>query len=206
MHKVLILRELLKEFIRVQKLTYRTLNWTKPFLSSCNYSLHSTVFIVRVVFQPKYLKYLNVGISFPWQPMWLCFEFENMAERFPQWAWMLFTWILSQCRQHALKFWLHYLLFSRRKWRMSRWEWVVKTSQLHSWMKLAALRVISCICMHKLSNFDRKKSKHLNGFLCIHFGCVLLKTWWKGFLNERECHLLEFRPHFAGESQLVKTA
>ena len=45
----------------------------------------------------------------------------------------------------------------------------------------------------KLSKFDRRKSKHLNSFLCIHFGRVLLKTWWKGFPNERECHLLEFR-------------
>ena len=47
-------------------------------------------------------------------------------------------------------------------------EWVVKTPQPHSWMKLAALRANSRT--RKLSNFDRTKSKHLNGFLCIHFG------------------------------------
>ena len=29
-----------------------------------------------------------------------CFV-ENMAERFPAWAWMLFTWILSQCPHFA---------------------------------------------------------------------------------------------------------
>ena len=37
----------------------------------------------RVVFQPN-LKYLHVGISFPWQPTRSCFDFENMAERFPE--------------------------------------------------------------------------------------------------------------------------
>ena len=37
----------------------------------------------RVVFQPN-LKYLHVGMSFPWQLTWSCFDFENMAERFPE--------------------------------------------------------------------------------------------------------------------------
>ena len=48
--------------------------------------------------------------------------------------------------------------------------------------------------IRKLSIFDSSKSKHnLNGFLCIHFDPVLLKTWQKlGFLDECECHLLEF--------------
>ena len=55
-------------------------------------------------------------------------------------------------------------------------------------MKLVALRVNSRVHTCKLSNFDRRKSKHLNGFQCIHFGLVLLK----GFLNERECCLPEF--------------
>ena len=33
----------------------------------------------------------------------------------------------------------------------------------------------------------------MDGFLCIHFGRLLSKTWRKGFLYERECRLLEFR-------------
>ena len=37
----------------------------------------------RVVFQ-RNLKYLHVGISFPWQPTWSCFDFENTVERFPE--------------------------------------------------------------------------------------------------------------------------
>ena len=37
----------------------------------------------RVVFQ-RNLKYLHVGISFPWQPTRSCFDFENTAERFPE--------------------------------------------------------------------------------------------------------------------------
>ena len=44
----------------------------------------------------------------------------------------------------------------------------------------------------KLSNFDRRKSKHFNCFLCIHLGGVLLKIFRKSFLNEHECRLLEF--------------
>ena len=51
----------------------------------------------REVFQPN-LKYLRQGISFPQQPTRSCFDFENMAERFCEWAWMPFTLIPSQCR------------------------------------------------------------------------------------------------------------
>ena len=69
---------------------------------------------------------------------------------------------------------------------------VVKIPQTHSWRKVA-LRANSWIRRRKLSNFDRRKSKHLNGFLCIHFGRILLKIFRKGFPNERECRLLEFR-------------
>ena len=60
--------------------------------------------------------------------------------------------------------------------------------QPHSWMILAALWANWLVHMHKLSNFDRSKLKHnLNGFLCIHFDPVMLKTWQKlGFLNERD--------------------
>ena len=37
----------------------------------------------------RYQKVGNVGILFPWQPTQSCFDFENMAERFPEWAWIL---------------------------------------------------------------------------------------------------------------------
>ena len=50
----------------------------------------------RVVFQPN-LKYLHVGISFPYESTRLCYHFENMVERFLEWEWMPFTWIPSQC-------------------------------------------------------------------------------------------------------------
>ena len=36
-----------------------------------------------VVFEPN-MKYLHVGILFPWQPIWLCFDFGNIVERFPE--------------------------------------------------------------------------------------------------------------------------
>ena len=72
-------------------------------------------------------------------------------------------------------------------------QWVLKNPEPHSWMKLVALRANSRVCTRKLSNVDWRKSKHLNSFLCIHFSRVLLKTWRKGFPNECECCLLEFR-------------
>ena len=101
--------------------------------------------------------------------------------------------IMSTCHSEILTmpfwFWLHYLLFSPRKWTSHQ----VSTTTLHSWIKLAALRANSRIRMRKLSNFNKRNLKHLNGFLCIHFGRVLLKTWRKGFLNERECRLVESR-------------
>ena len=142
-----------------------------------------------MVFQPN-LKY-HLGMSFPWQLMRSCFDFENMAERFPEWAWMLFTWIPLQCPHFAVKFSPYPSGFGCIIYSLAveNGEWVVETPQPHSWMKLVALRANSRVRTHKLSNSDRRKAKHLDGFLCIHFGRVL---WRKGFLNECECHLLEF--------------
>ena len=54
--------------------------------------------------------------------------------------------------------------------------------QTHPWMKLVALRATeSRGRTHALSNFDRRKSKHMNGFLCIHFR-----------LGYKCCHIIIF--------------
>ena len=147
----------------------------------------------RVVFQPN-LKYLHVVISFPCQPTWSCFDFKNMVERIPERARMPFTLILLQCPRFAVKSSTYPSGFGCIIYCSARenGQWVVKTPQPYSWMKLAALRANSHVRTRKLSNFDRRKSKHFNCFLCIHLGRVLLKTLRKGFLNERKCHLLEF--------------
>ena len=74
----------------------------------------------RVVFQPN-LKYLHVGISFPWQPRRLCF-----AKKFPEWANIVYfnsvavSTFRSEIVNILFRFWLHYLLFSLRKWTMTR--------------------------------------------------------------------------------------
>ena len=92
----------------------------------------------RVVFQPN-LKYLHAGISFPWQPTRWCFDFENMAERFPEWVWMLFTWIPSQCPHFAVKSSPYPSGFGCITYCLARenGQWVIKTAQPHSWMKMA---------------------------------------------------------------------
>ena len=54
-------------------------------------------------------------------------------------------------------------------------EWIYHSE----WMKQAALRANSREGTRKLSNFDKRKSKHLNGFLWIHFGRVLLEIFRK---------------------------
>ena len=117
----------------------------------------------RVVFRPN-LKYLHVVISFPCQPTRSCFDFKNMVERFPEWAWMPFTLIPSQCPHFAVKSSTYPSGFGCIIYCLARenGQWVVKTPQPHSWMKLAALRANSHVRTRKLSNFDRRKSKHFN--------------------------------------------
>ena len=94
---------------------------------------------------------------------------------------MPFTWIPSQCPHFAVKSSTYPWGFGCIIYCLARenGQWVVKTPQPqpHSWMKLAALRANSRERTRKLSNFDRRKSKHLNGFLCIHFGRILLKIF-----------------------------
>ena len=125
------------------------------------------------------LKYLHVGISFPWQPMRSCFDFENMAERFPEWAWMLFTWIPSQCPHFTVKLLPYPSGFGCIIYCLAgeNGQWVVKTPQPHSWMKLVALWENSRVHTCKLLNFHRRKSKCLNGFLCTYKCCLIINFY-----------------------------
>ena len=110
----------------------------------------------------------------------------KLFAKFP-WAWMSVHVFRSEIITIPFRFRLHYCLVGENG------EWVVKTPQTHSWMKLAALRANSRERMRKLSNFDRSKPKHLNGFLCIHrrpklavqvtrlsmrvsYGCVFMRS------------------------------
>ena len=84
---------------------------------------------------------------------------------------MPFTWIPLQCPHFAVKSSPQPSGFGCIVYCLARenGEWVVKTPQPHSWMKMTALRANLDVRTLKLSNFDRRKSKHLNGFLCFHF-------------------------------------
>ena len=131
----------------------------------------------RVVFQPN-LKYLHVSISMVPTDTVVFWFWKHGGK-----VWMPFTWILSQCPHFTVKVSTY----------PSGFGCIIYCNKCLAGengqrMKLVALWVNSRVHTCKLSNFDRRKSKHLNGFLCIHFGLVLLK----GFLNERECCLLEF--------------
>ena len=110
------------------------------------------------------------------------FASAKLFAKFP-WVWMPFTWIPLQCPHFAVKLspypsglgCIIYCLAGENR------KWVVKTPQTHSWMKLAALWANSRIHTRKLSNFDRRKLKHLNGFLRIHF-CLGYKC----------CHIINY--------------
>ena len=84
-----------------------------------------------MVFQPN-SKYLHIGISFQWQPT--CVDFKNMAERFPECVNAVYfnSVAMSTFRSEIVtipfRLWLYYLLFSPRKWTMSRQD-----STIHEW-------------------------------------------------------------------------
>ena len=107
----------------------------------------------------------------------------KLFAEFPR-VWMPFTWIplqyihISHLESSPYPSGLGCIIYCLAG---ENGEWVVKTPQTHSWMKLAALRANSRVRTRKLSNFDRRKSKHLNGFLCIHFR-----------LGYKCCHIINF--------------
>ena len=132
-------------------------------------------------------------------------------KRFPKWAWMLFAWILLQCPHFTVKLSPYPSGFGCIIYCLARenGQWVIKTSQPHSWIKLAALQANSCIRMHKLSNFNRRKIKHLNQVSCVF---ILVVFCWKHGGRFPEWAWMPFTwipsqcPHFSGESQLIKMA
>ena len=76
--------------------------------------------------------------------------------------------------------------------------------------KLVALRANSRVRTHKLSNFDRRKSKHLNGFLLIYFHlgymykCCYIINYYLITLY-RLLSLYEENINLQWNSQLIKT-
>ena len=136
------------------------------------------------------------------------FTSAKLFTKFP-WVWMPFTWIPLQCPHFAVKpspypsglGCIIYCLAGENR------KWVVKTPQTHSWMKLAALWANSRIHTRKLSNFDRRKSKHLNGFLWIHFRlgykCCHIINYYLITLY-RLLSLYEENTNLQWDSQLIK--
>ena len=128
-----------------------------------------------------------VGGLVIWNTYMSCFDFSQTLRKGFLNAWLIpFTWIPSQCPHLAVKSLPYPSGFGCVIYCLAgeNGQWVVKTPQFMN--ETGGFT-------RKLLNFDRRKLKHLNGFMCIHFGRVLLKTCRKGFLNERECCLLEFR-------------
>ena len=133
---------------------------------------------------------------------------ETFAE-FP-WVWMPFTWIPLQCPHFAVKSSPYPSDLCCITYCLARenGERVVKNPQTHSWMNLVALRANSHVRTHKLSNFDRKKSKPLNGFLFIHFRlaykCCHIINY---YLIKLYCllSLFEENTNLRWNSQLIKT-
>ena len=75
--------------------------------------------------------------------------------------------------------------------------------------KLATLRANSRVRTRELSNFDRRKSKHLNVFLCIHFRlgykCCHIVNYYS-IKSYRLISLYEENTNLRSNSQLIKTS
>ena len=135
----------------------------------------------------------------------------KLFAEFPR-VWMPFTWIplqyihISHLESSPYPSGLGCIIYCLAG---ENGELVVKTPQPHSWMKLAALRANSHVRTRKLSNFDRRKSKHLNGFLCIHFRlaykCFHIIDYYLIKLY-RLLSLYEENTNLRWNSQLIKTA
>ena len=105
-------------------------------------------------------------------------------KRFPKWAWMLFAWILLQCPHFTVKLSPYPSGFGCIIYYLAQenGQWIIKTPQPHSWIKLANscilanLQANSCISMHKLLNFNRRKIKHLNQ---VSYVFILVVFCWK---------------------------
>ena len=133
--------------------------------------------------------------------------FVARAKRFTEfpWAWMPFTWIPFQCTHFAVKSSPYPSALGRISYCLAgqNGKWVVKTPQTYSWMKLAALRANSCVCTPKLSNFDRRKAKDLDGFLCIHFRLVYKCCHIMNYCQWKLYRLFSLRKHKPSVKQSI---